>query len=112
MEIRMKFTNGFWLVRDEYAPDYVRDFYTVEEDEDSVRAYAPYKKIDGRGDMLNIGVMTFTFTAPAEDVLGVKMQNHMGNYDHSPSYILGGMQGRKALVREEKSAGRITFSQA
>ena len=36
MEIRMKFTNGFWLVRDEYAPDYVRDFYTVEEDEDSV----------------------------------------------------------------------------
>ena len=104
MEICMKFTNGFWLVRDEYAPDYVRDFYTVEEDEDSVRAYAPYKKIDGRGDMLNIGVMTFTFTAPAEDVLGVKMQNHMGNYDHSPSYILGGMQGRKALVREVKNA--------
>ena len=104
MEICMKFTNGFWLVRDEYTPDYVRDFYTVEEDEDSVRAYAPYKKIDGRGDMLNIGVMTFSFTAPAEDVLGVKMQNHMGNYDHSPSYILGGMQGRKALVREVKNA--------
>ena len=27
----MKFTNGFWLVRDEFQADYVRDIYEVEE---------------------------------------------------------------------------------
>ena len=41
----MKFTNGFWLVKEEYAPEYVQDIYEVEEDSESVRMYAPYKKI-------------------------------------------------------------------
>ena len=69
----MKFTKGFWLVRDEYTPEYVRDFYAVEECEDSVKAYGPYKKITGRGDTLNTGMMTYTLTAPMEDVLGIRM---------------------------------------
>ena len=37
----MKFTKGFWLVRDEYTPEYVRDFYAVEGCADSVKAYGP-----------------------------------------------------------------------
>ena len=91
----MKFTKGFWLVRDEYRPDYVRDFYAVEESKDAVRAYAPYKKIDGRGDTLNVGMMTFTITAPQKDVLGIHMQNHAGNYVTEPAFRLCGEIGKK-----------------
>ncbi len=91
----MKFTKGFWLVRDEYRPDYVRDFYAVEESKDAVRAYAPYKKIDGRGDTLNVGMMTFTITAPQKDVLGIRMQNHAGNYVTEPAFRLCGEIGKK-----------------
>ena len=39
----MKFTNGFWLVRDEFQADYVRDIYEVEERENELLAFAPYK---------------------------------------------------------------------
>ena len=67
----MKFTNGFWLVRDEFQADYVRDIYEVEERENELLAFAPYKQIQGRGDTLNIGMMTYTFTAPAKDILGI-----------------------------------------
>ena len=84
----MKFTRGFWLVRDEYIPDYVQDIYEVEEGEREIKMYAPYKKISGRGDTLNTGMMTYTFTAPAEDVLGIRMQNHAGNYVTEPSFCV------------------------
>ena len=102
----MKFTRGFWVVRDDYTPDYVRDFFSVEEDGTSVKAYAPYKKIDGRGDMLNIGLMTYTFTAPAPDVLGVHMVNHAGNYVHEPQFAINGDEGRKAELNE----GSVTLA--
>ena len=84
----MKFTNGFWLVKEEYTPRYVRDIYEVEEGSREVKMYAPYKKIEGRGDTLNTGMMTYTVTAPAPDVLGIRMQNHAGNYVTEPYFRL------------------------
>ena len=103
----MKFTKGFWLVRDEYRAEYVRDFYTVEERGGAVKAYGPYKKIEGRGDTLNIGMMTFTVTSPAEDVLGIRMQNHAGNYVKTPAFTLHGEIGRLPEIRSE--GGEWTF---
>ncbi len=96
----MKFTNGFWMVRDEYIPSYVCDFHSVREDEEGIHAYAPYRKIESRGDQLNTGMMTYTFTAPCEDVLGVKMQNHMGNYVTQPSFHINGDEGGRPVHTE------------
>ena len=93
----MKFTNGFWLVRDEYTPDYIRDVYTVEETEDRLAAYCPYRPVTGRGDVLNIGMMTLTFTAPAPDVLGIRMTNHAGSYLTEPHFLLSGDLARKPV---------------
>ena len=94
----MKFTKGFWLVRDEYRADYVRDFYCVEDRGESVRAYGPYKEIGGRGDTLNTGMMTYTLTAPMRDVLGIRMQNHAGNYVTEPAFRLNGDTSRKPEI--------------
>ena len=55
-----------------------------------IHIFAPYKQIQGRGDTLNIGMMTYTFTAPAKDILGIHMVNHAGNYVKSPSFELYG----------------------
>ncbi|MBR2764655.1 MAG: alpha-xylosidase [Blautia sp.] len=96
----MKFTNGFWMVKDEFKADYVRDLLDVEETEDEVRFYGPYQKINGRGDTLNVGLMTYTITAPMPDVLGIRMQNHMGNYVKSPKFELTADMGRKPVVEE------------
>ena len=45
----MKFTNGFWLTKEEFTPEYVRGFYCVEESDEAVRAFGPYREIRGRG---------------------------------------------------------------
>ena len=109
----MKFTNGFWLLRDDFTADYVRDIYSVEETDTSVRFFGPYRKIEGRGDVLNIGMMTYTVTAPMEDVLGIRMTNHAGNYVKTPAFQLGGEPGRKCRVRSGDgwtfSSGGLSF---
>ena len=102
----MKFTNGFWLVRDEFQADYVRDIYEVEERENELLAFAPYKQILGRGDTLNIGMMTYTFTAPAKDILGIHMVNHAGNYVKSPSFELYGDLDKSPERKCEKASGK------
>ena len=79
----MKFTNGFWLVRDEFQADYVRDIYEVEERENELLAFAPYKQIQGRGDTLNIG-----------------------NYVKSPSFELYGDLDKSPERKCEKASGK------
>ena len=106
----MKFTKGFWLVRDEFKPDYVRDFYAVEETEAWVRAYAPYSRINWRGDTLNIGMMTFTVTAPMPDVLGIRMTNHAGTYERGPAFALQGEIGKKAALETFEEDGKKGWS--
>lgn len=110
----MKFTNGFWLVKEEYTPRYVRDIYEVEEESREVKMYAPYKKIEGRGDTLNTGMMTYTVTAPAPDVLGIRMQNHAGNYVTEPYFRLDKGEEIRPLVsrienRYEIRSGKLSL---
>ena len=111
----MKFTDGFWLVRKNIQADYVRDIYLLEESPDAIRFYAPYKKIEGRGDTLNVGMMTCTVTAPLDDVLCIRMQNHIGNYMTAPAFPING-ESRKPVLKGssdsgwELSSGRLSLS--
>ena len=102
----MKFTDGFWLVKKEYHADYVRDIYSVEEDEEAVKIYGPYGKVAGRGDTLNLGQMTFTVTAPMPDVLGIRMQNHIGSITDSPAFQLNGQLGAKPQLKRDQTEGQ------
>ena len=98
----MKFTDGFWLIKKDITADYVRDIDCVEEDEKGVHVYAPYKKIEGRGDTLNIGQMSLTVTAPMPDVLGIRMVNHIGSVKAEPAFTLYGDLDAKPEIRKKE----------
>ena len=76
----MKFTDGYWVTKPEYRPEFVEEIYCAKRYQDGLRAYGPYRRITDRGATLNIGQMTVTVTAPMENVLKVHLANHMGNY--------------------------------
>ena len=109
----MKFTNGYWLLRPEFTPDYVREIYEGGEEKGALRFYGPYRKINHRGDTLNIGQMTYTVTAPMENVIQVHMQNHMGNYVHNPQFqiVQSGNVGKIEIEgnRFSITAGSLTL---
>lgn len=74
----MKFTNGYWMLRDEMTPAYAVEYagHTVKGDELTV--YLPGKHIAGRGDALNIPMLTITLSTPMEGVIKVSAVHHAG----------------------------------
>ena len=78
----MKFTNGYWLMREEITPDYAVEYADSRIDGNSLYVYAPCKHIADRGDCLNIGMLTIKLSSPMEDVIKVSLVHFAGaGYD-------------------------------
>ena len=54
----MKFTNGYWLLRKEMEPAYAVEYAGHKIEDNTLTVYLPGKHIEGRGDSLNIPMLT------------------------------------------------------
>jgi alpha-D-xyloside xylohydrolase len=84
----MKFTDGFWLMRPGVTAWYAAEAYDAEADGGSLTVTAPVRPIRGRGDTLNTPVLTFTFSSPLRDVIGVEVTHFAGTVDRGPHFEL------------------------
>ncbi|MDC7240256.1 MAG: alpha-xylosidase [Spirochaetales bacterium] len=103
----MKFSNGFWLLQDDVtltSPMEVRD---VRKQDKGLTLYGPAKKIETRGDTLNLPQITIELSAPAKNVIKVRMFHFDGDAPARPQFILrdDGYDGAVAEY-DEKS---VTF---
>lgn len=88
----MKFTNGYWLNKPEYQINHPEESFTAEKVNDrEMNIFAPYKRINGRGDELNIGMTTIKLTSPLKDIIGVKL-THFDQDTKTPSFNLTDQQ--------------------
>jgi alpha-D-xyloside xylohydrolase len=104
----VKFTNGFWLVRDDVTMMRPAGVYDARIGEDSVQVFAPVKPITSRGDTLNTPVITVTFTAPRQDVIAVEIEHWAGAVPSTPRFDLTPGEADVEIVRDE-DAGLIRF---
>lgn len=81
----MKFTNGYWLSRDEYTINSPKECYDFKRDNDVLTLYAPYKRIRNHNDTLNLGMSTIKLSSPIKDVIDVKLI-HFDQNDKEPHY--------------------------
>lgn len=80
----MKFTNGYWLIRDGYTiyhPEILRDW---KVDDHSLTLYAPCKRIRHRGDTLNIPMLTIRLSSPMPGVIRVQQYHFKGSRKRTP----------------------------
>ena len=74
----MKFTNGYWLLKDEmkavYAVEYASHIVKGKE----VTVYIPSGHIADRGNCLNLPMLTLTLSSPLEGVIKVSAVHHAG----------------------------------
>lgn len=68
----MKYTEGFWLTSERARIHYASDAYFVEEIPNGMRVVAPTRKINGRGDTLNLPVITIDFTTAGKNIISVR----------------------------------------
>ena len=74
----MRFTNGYWMTKQEYIMNCATQCVRVTRGADSMQVLAACRPIRGRGDILNSGNLTVTFTAPRENVIRVQVTHFAG----------------------------------
>ncbi|MFC0672606.1 alpha-xylosidase [Brachybacterium hainanense] len=96
----MKFTDGYWLVRDGVTLQRPAEVHDVEVHEDRLRVFAPVTRIETRGDTLNKPVITVSFTAPREDVIAVEIEHFAGARQSRPRFDLETAPASPGITRE------------
>lgn len=74
----MKFTNGYWMLRDEMEASYAVEYAKHTVNGNKLEVYLPAKHMSGRGDALNIALLTLTLSSPQEGVIKVSAVHHKG----------------------------------
>jgi alpha-D-xyloside xylohydrolase len=108
----MRFTNGFWLMRDGVKAHYGKTAHRIDRTSEGLTIYAPSKVIEDRGDTLNLPVITTRLHSPMKNIIGFKVSHHEGGVDKGPHFELTG-DGSKATVKQsgekfEISSGEIS----
>ncbi|WP_125774352.1 alpha-xylosidase [Antribacter gilvus] len=84
----MKFTDGYWKLLPGVAMLRPRWVDEAVADGDRLVVHAPTAPIHDRGDTLNRPLVTVTFDAPMDDVIGVRIEHHRGRRDRGPHFAV------------------------
>jgi alpha-D-xyloside xylohydrolase len=104
----MKFTDGYWGLREGvklFSPMEARD---VRTDASTVTVFAPCKTIRHRGDTLNAAQLTLTFSSPLEDVIRVHVCHFKGGRKREPAFDL--KRSEAPALRVEKTAEVVSLT--
>ncbi len=86
----MKFTDGYWLLREGVTAAYPAEVLDVEAGDGTLTVHAPTQPVRHRGDLLKGPLVTIDCTAPMPDVIGVRVTHFAGGQDRGPSFGLAG----------------------
>lgn len=101
----MKFTNGYWMIRDGVSALYAREAYElgIGEDGESLNILAPTTVIRGRYDTLNLPTFDIDVTSPAEGVIRVRAGHWQGATDYPGFPLNADEPGGRGYVQDRKS---------
>ena len=86
----MKFTDGFWQMRPGITPHYAAQAHEVVVESAALTVYAPTRKLNHRGDTLNLPLLTVRYSAPLENVIRVQITHHQDGHGHRGLHPPGG----------------------
>ncbi|MFE2022420.1 alpha-xylosidase [Streptomyces sp. NPDC059499] len=103
----MKFTDGFWLMREGVRASYATEIRDLRVEADRFTAYAAVKRVAARGDTLNTPLITVDCFSPAEGVIGVRVTHHAGKARRGPDFALLSGDGTAPAARTRRD-GAVT----
>ncbi|TRV78846.1 alpha-xylosidase [Streptomyces sp. 130] len=106
----MKFTDGFWLMREGVRASYATEIRDLRVSADRFTAYAAVKRVAARGDTLNTPLITVDCFSPAEGIIGVRTTHHAGKARRGPDFALPGLDpaGSGARTRQDGEVTELT----
>ncbi|MCS6994020.1 MAG: alpha-xylosidase [Anaerolineales bacterium] len=104
----MKFTDGYWEMRPGHTPFYAAQPHEIEITTNALTVYAATKRLVGRGDTLNLPLITVQFSAPMEDVIRVRIIHHKGIRNPGPEFQLREADAPQPVVVNEEQFAALT----
>lgn len=96
----MKFSNGYWLLRDGVQAAHPVEVYDLTAGDGRIVVHAPTHRIRHRGDLLKGPVATVGFSSPMPDVIGVSVTHFEGGLLREPRFELATVD-EEAKVSED-----------
>jgi alpha-D-xyloside xylohydrolase len=84
----MKFTDGYWQMRQGVMPHYAAQVHEVVTEPDSLTVYAPVGKLEERGHTVNQPLLTLHLSSPMENVIRVEIVHHKGKTRGKPEFTI------------------------
>ena len=104
----MKFTDGYWQMRKGVTPYYAAQVHDIEIENDSLIVYAPTKKLQGRGDTLNLLLLTIQYSSPMENIIRVKIIHHKGGLPCKPEFEINQQPDLKVSTSNDEKFATLT----
>ncbi len=82
----MKFSDGHWQLPENLTLFHPLHVHEVRVHGDALEAYVAARPFNDRGDQLNSTVFTLRLTAPADGVIGVRMDRFLGGQPQGPEF--------------------------
>ena len=102
----MKFTNGYWLMRENIEPLFAVEYADHRIRGDELTVYAATRNVRDRGDCLNSGLLTVRFTTPMENVIHVSI-THFDGARYDGPFVPVNTQPVSPLIRQEE--GKLIY---
>lgn len=103
----MKFIDGAWLLQPGVRPHYPVEVYDARRENDTLVVVASCRPLRHRGDTLQGPLLTYTFSAPLEGVIKVRIEHHVGTAERAPRLPL---QTDTVVPESTTSADSATFT--
>jgi alpha-D-xyloside xylohydrolase len=107
----MKFTDGHWQMQPGVTPHYAVHVHEVESTPDSLTIYAPTQQLRGRGDTLNLPLLTVHLSSPMENVIRVQLYHHVGRRPPKPQFELKPQPEPDVMIENGDTAATLTSGQ-
>lgn len=104
----MKFIDGYWLMKDGVVPTYAVEYSDHRINGNELTVYTASKRINDRGDQLNIGTLTVRLTSPRKDIIKVSVTHWEGAVYKGPFAQIQEEPVDVTINRKEDSIEYIT----
>jgi alpha-D-xyloside xylohydrolase len=104
----MKFTDGYWQVREGLHLQNPIEIRDMKIDANSITTFSATKVVRTKGDTLNATLLTQKFSSPIPDVIKVQFYRHIGKAQKGPEFEIHNIEGHQVGIKQNEEQAIFT----
>lgn len=102
----MKFTHGYWVIRENFTMSYAQQWVRTDIRGDEVNVKTACHPIRSRGEAIGGAMLNVTLSAPRPNVIRVKLEHFQGKKDNTPHFETYSAPCKPVITEDDE---KVTF---